>query len=38
MVSLAIEEMIPPNVERLATGTMGMRTGVEGEVEIAANH
>jgi hypothetical protein len=38
MVSLAIEEMISPNVERLATGTMSTGTGVDGEMEIMANH
>jgi hypothetical protein len=38
VVSLAIEEMIPPNIERLATGTISTGTSVDGEAEIAANH
>jgi hypothetical protein len=36
MVSLAIEEVIPPDMERLATGTVSVGAGVDGEVEIVA--
>jgi hypothetical protein len=35
---LAVEEMIPPDIERLATGAVSAGAGVDGEVEIAANH
>jgi hypothetical protein len=38
MISLAIEEMIPPDIERLATGTVSAGAGVDGEAEIVANH
>jgi hypothetical protein len=38
MVSLAIEEVIPPDMERLATGAVSAGAGVDGEVEIAAKH
>jgi hypothetical protein len=38
MVLLAIEEMIPPNIERLATGSISTRTSVDGDTDITANH
>jgi hypothetical protein len=38
MVSLAIEEVIPPDMERLATGTVSAGAGVDGEAEIVAKH
>jgi hypothetical protein len=38
MVSLAIEEVIPPDIKRLATGAVSVGAGVDGEVKIAAKH
>jgi hypothetical protein len=38
MVSLAIEEMIPPDIKRLATGAVSAGAGVDGEVEIVTSH
>jgi hypothetical protein len=39
MVSSAIEEMIPPDIERLATGAVSAGAGVDyGEVDFVANH
>jgi hypothetical protein len=38
MVLLAIEEVIPPDIERLATGTVSVGAGVDGEAKIAAKH
>jgi hypothetical protein len=38
MVSLAIEEVIPPDIERLATGTVSAGAGVDGEAKIPAKH
>jgi hypothetical protein len=38
MVLFAIEEVIPPDIKRLATGTVSAGAGVDGEAEIAAKH